>query len=322
MMRQPFNRLRQRGVALITAMFVVALAVIAGVAMFEATNVGIHRGANLALNESAWWYADGVESWVKWILVEDAKINASQTSLGGIWAQSVPFLPIENGAIRGHMEDLQGRFNLTNLAVKNPANAQIYLAQFQRLVDNLPNFDGTQATGVGEAIRNWMITSASGTQDGDYLGENPPYRAAAQPMASISELLLVKGMTRDLYIALKPYVAALPIPTPVNVNTAQLPVLLSLASNVDKAKVEQFIAQRIQEPAKNTSDVSGTGERAFLPAVAGTAQTSAVPLSVVSQYFELQAEIAVGSGRVALYSVIFRPTGGTPVVIAHSTDTE
>ncbi|MDB5986312.1 MAG: ral secretion pathway protein GspK [Nevskia sp.] len=325
MIRRRIERARQRGVALITAMFVVALAVIAGVAMFEASNLGVHRTANLALTESAWWYADGVESWVKWILIQDSKLNQTD-SFADIWAQPVPLLPIENGAIRGRVEDLQGRFNLTNLAVQNPTAAAPYLAQFQRLIDNLPNFDASRSSGVGAAIRDWMLGSntssgSSGASDGDYLGEQPPYRAAARPMASISELLLVKGMTKELYAALKPYVAALPStsPTAVNLNTALAPVLASLGANVDKGKLERFIAQRNKEPLKSAGELNSTPEINFLPT---PGPGPAIPQSVNSSYFELQAEIAVGSGRVALYSVFFRPSGGVPVVIAHSTDTE
>jgi general secretion pathway protein K len=326
MMRRRLQRARQRGVALITAMFVVALAVIAGVAMFEAANLGMHRTANLALTEAAWWYADGVESWVKWILIQDSKLNQTD-SFADIWAQPVPLLPIENGAIRGHVEDLQGRFNLNNLAVLNPTTAAVYLAQFQRLIDNLPNFDASRSSGVGTAIRSWMIGStasnSSGAGDGDYLGEQPPYRTAARPMASISELLLVKGVSKELYAALKPYVAALPItstPIAVNLNTALPPVLASLAANVDKGKLERFIALRNKTPLKSAGELSASPEINFLPA-GGTGPV--IAQSVNSSYFELQAEVAVGSGRVALYSVIFRPSGGgTPVVIAHSTDTE
>ncbi len=325
MMRRHASRLRQRGVALITAMFVVALAVIAGVAMFEASNLGVHRTANVTLTESAWWYADGVESWVKWILQQDQKLNQTD-SFADIWAQPVPLLPIENGAIRGRVEDLQGRFNLTNLAVKNPQQAALYQAQFQRLIDNLPNFDASRVSGVGAAVRQWMVGANasgefSGANDGDYLGLQPAYRSAQLPMASISELLLVKGVTKELFAALKPYVAALPTSnTKINVNTALEPVLMSLGGNIDKAKLQRFLEVRNKEPLKSTGDIIGGAELGFLPTAAGNLTTANI--DVASSYFELQAEIAVGSSRIALYSVFYRPAGGVPVVIAHSTDTE
>lgn len=321
---------RERGVALITALFVVALAVIAGVAMFEVSNLGVHRTANLTLTESAWWYADGIEAWVTSILLRDAQLNKTD-SFDDIWAQPVPYLPIDNGAIRGRIEDLQGRFNLNNLATPDAHAAAIYLAQFQRLIDNLPDLEpgklksGDQ--GIGNAVRDWITASAersglSGAKDGDYLSEQPPYRTAAQPMANASELLLVKGMSKELYAALKPYVTALPIVgTTINVNTALPPVLLSLAAKIDASKLQAFVTARQKKPLENVADLASNPEFGFLPAAAPGDLTTA-NLSVVSNYFELQAEVVVGSGRVALYSVIYRPSGGVPVVIAHSTNTE
>ncbi|HWY24938.1 MAG TPA: hypothetical protein VNX47_08455, partial [Nevskia sp.] len=93
---------RQRGVALITAIFVVTLATIAAVALVEVSSISAHRSANLVLSETEWWYASGIESWVKGILVADAKITQGNTvGLNGIWAKPVDFLPIDGGGIRG-----------------------------------------------------------------------------------------------------------------------------------------------------------------------------------------------------------------------------
>lgn len=344
---------KQGGVALITAIFVVALASIAAVAMFEASNVAVHRSANLVQSEAELWYATGVESWVKGILIQDAKLNKDTVGFNGIWAQPVDFLPIDGGGIRGHIEDLQGRFNLNNLGVgqlntSNGAAAtgpMIYIQQFDRLLDNLPNFDASKYHGLGYAIRDWIDaddqrSGTDGAEDQDYLSQDPPYRAANQPMRSISELMLVKGMTKELYAALRPYVAALPVTTggggntptstgtitKINVNTAPEPVLLSLAPNITStANVKKFIAARKLQPIKNTGELS-TGEFAFIPSPTnnggGATVIGTVATDVTSNYFELQAEVFIGSGRLALYSVIYRPGSGTPVVLAHSTNTE
>jgi len=344
---------KQGGIALVTAIFVVALASIAAVAMFEAANIAVHRSANLVQSEAELWYATGVESWVKGILIQDAKLNKNTVGFNGLWAQPVDFLPIDGGGIRGHMEDLQGRFNLNNLGVGqlntgNNAAAtgpMIYIQQLDRLLDNLPNFDASKYHGLGYAIRDWIDaddqrSGTDGAEDQDYLSQDPPYRAANQPMRSVSELMLVKGMTKELYAALQPYVTALPVPvtttvtnplagtgtiTPININTAPEPVLLSLAPNItNKANVEKFIAARKLQPISNVSEIS-TGDFAFIPAQGSSGSTGTigtVSTGVTSNYFELQAEVFIGSGRLALYSVIYRPGSGTPVVLAHTTNTE
>src|SRR3546814_3656850 len=106
----------QHGIALITAIFIVALAAIAAAAILSSANLAIHRTQNLQESELAWWYVDGVESWVKTILLRDAEIN-KYDSLGDIWAMPVDFLPVDEGVLRGGVTDLQGRYNLNNLAV-------------------------------------------------------------------------------------------------------------------------------------------------------------------------------------------------------------
>ncbi len=52
---------------------------------------------------------------------------------------------------------------------------------------------------------------------------------AKQGFVHVSELRLVKGVSADVYARLAPYVCALPRGTPINVNTASVPVLMTLS---------------------------------------------------------------------------------------------
>jgi len=326
-MRNPNSRpARARGVALITAMFVVALATIAAVAMFESSNIAVRRAGNLAESEAALWYANGVESWTKGILKQDLKNNDIDT-LGDIWARPVDFLPIDNGTLRGRVEDLEGRFNLNNFATNDPAMLRIYQLQFQLLLDAVGGPDAAKVSGLGSAIRDWVDADnerldLNGAEDNEYQGLDPPYRAANRPMQSVSELLQVRGVTKELYAALKPVVTALPtIGTRINVSTAPAAVLFALSRTVDKGNLSKFVEARVKAPAKTAEEVLNGGPNSFLgPDKDMKPETQ---ISVVSRYFELQAEVFIGSGRVALYSVYIRPSGGgDPVVIAHSTDAD
>jgi general secretion pathway protein K len=321
----------ERGMALLTAIFVVMLATIAAVAMVDAANFAVHRSANLLQSEAQWWYAEGIEAWVKGILAKSGNNQSRTDGLGDAWAQPVDFLPIDGGAVRGRIEDLQGRFNLNNLGAplsvapngQAPTGAALYMEQFERLLDNLPDFDGSKYHGLSYAIRDWIDaddqrSGTGGAEDSDYLALDPPYRAANQPMKSVSELLMIKGMTPELFAALQPYVTVLPATgTPINVNTAAEPLLLSLSTQIDRSVVDKFVASRKATPLSDISALHGTGEFAFLPA-----SVPATALSVNTHYFELQAQIFIGSGRLALYSVIYRPDSGSPIVLAHSTNTD
>ncbi|MBI2383436.1 MAG: type II secretion system minor pseudopilin GspK [Gammaproteobacteria bacterium] len=308
----------QSGVALITAILVVALASIAAATILSSAHVAIRRTALLQDTEKAWWVAYGLESWVKSILQRDRADNQVD-HLGEDWAQPVDHLPLDEGFARGGVVDLQGRFNLNNLGAQNP---QPYVDQFRRLLLELAQEKEVEIQDpnvlIG-AIRDWMdrddlpgSKEGPGAEDTDYLNLDPPYRAANRPFASVSELLAVRGMSKELYAVLRPYVCALPEITPVNVNTASPELLRALSAQPDEAKLSAFVGSQKEEPAEDKQTPIQDG-------VFG-ADLDPNMISVSSRYFQLRGEIVVGSGRVALYSSIYRPDQGSPVVLDHGTD--
>lgn len=104
----------QRGVALITAIVMVALATILAVRLAKEGALDQRRTAATLVLEQARQYAMGAESWATEILRDDAA-RTDQDDLGEDWAKPVPPLPIEGGTLSGQMEDMQGRFNLNSL---------------------------------------------------------------------------------------------------------------------------------------------------------------------------------------------------------------
>ena len=297
---------RQRGIALITAILIVSLAVIAATAVLSAGSLSIQRTATLQETEKAWWYATGVEAWVKGILQRDARMNKID-ALSDIWAQPVAGLPIENGFLAGQIVDMQGRFNLNNLGVGDNATG-----------------DGT----ISEAIRDWVDrdqtpTPYDGAEDNEYLAGDrqngqPPYRAANRPMLSVTELMAIKGVTPEIYRALLPYVAALPITTQattINVNTAPEPLMRALVAQ-PSAALQEFISSRTEKPAESASELSQNG---IFTAADGVDQAM---LGTGSAYFQLRADANIGNSHVAIYSLYYRPTAGAPLVLMRSTDSE
>lgn len=314
------NAQRQRGIALLTAILVVALAVVASTAILSSANIAVHRTANLNESELAWWYADGIESWMRSVLERDLDDN-QYDSLGDVWARPVDYLPIDEGFVRGQLVDLQGRYNLNNLAVTDPQAYKHQSEVFLRLLAGIEGVDAMQAQGLLSAIRDWIDADSEpggyeGAEDSEYLGVQPPYRTPNRLMESPSELLAVKGVTRELYQRLRPYVTALPqTNTPINVNTAPEALVYALAKEPGPNQ-KRFVEERLKNPAEKVADL--TGERSVYGA--GDAPNSM--FAVASQFFMLRAEVFVGSGRLALYSFYYRPEQGAPVVIGRSIDIE
>jgi len=289
---------RQRGVALITALVVVAIAAGIAVAIAWQTNLDTRRTANLVQGDQAMEYALGAEAWAEQILARDARKKPGVTAFDQTWAQQLPPLPVDGGEIQGKIEDLQGRFNINSLATaqgqgQNPAQA---LQQFQRLLLAL----GQDPT-LASAVQQWFTGTPSGASDAtdDYYSRlQPPYLTAGpgSSMQSVSELLLVKGITPAVYAQISPYLCALPAgaATPVNINTASGPVIESLDSHVTADIASQVIGERGSTALKSSP-------QAF----------TAIPITPAnmgfdSNYFLLTVVAKIGSTHVTLYSLLYR----------------
>jgi general secretion pathway protein K len=313
-MRSP--RQNEDGIALVTALLVVAVAVIAAAAMLVTHNVAVHRSSNLRFVEQAWWYGAGVENWVGEILRQDRRDNEVD-HLEEDWAKPVDYLPIEGGFVRGRIIDQQGCLNLNNLSGQI---AEATAGQLQRLLGLLEGTDPYNAPALVQAIQDWIDPDfepriPGGAEDGIYTSFDPPYRTANRPMLSVSELLLVNGMTREVYQALSPHVCALPsTDTAINVNTASPQVLASLAPDLTLQDGEALAARREQQgPYETVQEFRQTDQM-------NARQVDDRALSVATEYFLLAGEIQVGNGRVNLYSLIYRAPDGTPQLLAHSKD--
>lgn len=292
---------KEHGVALITALLVVAVATAAAVAMASRQQIDIRRTGNLLQVEQAALYLQAVEDWSGKVLERDRRNNATD-ALGEDWALLLPPVPVDNGQLAGHIIDLQSRFNLNNLVQMGTVN-KIELQRFRRLLANL-QLDPELAT----AVIDWLdsdinYTLPSGAEDDTYLLRTPPYRAANGPMASVSELRLIAGFERDSYRVLEPYVTVLPNPCSLNLNTAPLPLLMTLDDGLDLGSMEEFIA------ARGNKGFATVAEALRHEAFAGH-RVDEKGLSVASNWFMVISDLQVGRIYRRAYSVLARADSG------------
>ena len=79
------NADRQQGVALITALLVVAIAAVAAVSMASRQQLDIRRTGGLLHGEQAWAYVNGAETWARAVLRRwspDAVASSSRRTSG------------------------------------------------------------------------------------------------------------------------------------------------------------------------------------------------------------------------------------------------
>jgi len=291
---------KQRGVALITAVLVVAIATIIATSMMKRQNFDTQRTANIIHRDQAVNYAIGAEHWAGIELTKDARTNGYDY-LQENWAYEIPPLPIEGGYITGKLQDLQGLFNLNS--VLDPVQAE----RFARLCREL-NVD----PGFIPALQDWIDTDTeervNGAEDDAYTVMSPPYRAANRYLADTSELLLVKGVGIQDYNILMFYVSALPGGAEINVNTASPLVLQSLADNVDLPDINSLADARANRPFKEVDDFVKLE-------IFKEKELQEDYLSVGSQYFLLTANVMLGNAPLTLQSVLYRsPTGAITVL--------
>lgn len=305
----------QAGVALLTALFIAALASIAAVAMMARQNVSFHRTETLQRSEQAWWVARGAADWVKTLLEADARDNDFD-HLGEFWAQPVDYLPVDNGSLSGRVSDQSGRFNLNNLAAAGQDGIRSREI-FGRLIRSLDDLQGTDPEAVTSAILDWIDADSEtrfpgGAEDGIYLSRTPAYRAANRPIESVTELRLIEGVTPELYAQLAPLVTALPEFALINVNTADEKLLLALGEPASPGDVASFLELREDEPIEDTRQLT---EDALLGGA-----VDYTGLDVKSSFFLLEGQANIGRGRVRLYSLLYRDTSGKVTIIAQSRD--
>ncbi len=236
---------QQKGTAIITALFIMTIVAIAATAMSIRVQIDIRRTMLTTNAEKLFHLAQGTQYWAISVLRNDVKnknISQPQQARVDTLPQQFAQQKQDNALISGQLWDAQSRFNINNLSQVK------YFLAFQRLLTAVvPTLSQQQTQTITLAISDWvnLRKSAISSQfDKVYSKANPPYQAAHQFMASISELRLIAGINAKLYQQLQPYLIALPQVTPININTATAPILISLGFNAQQAA--QIISARTE----------------------------------------------------------------------------
>ncbi len=335
-MRRPIGRplaarRKQRGVALIIALILVALATILATKLSFDGWLERRRTIGVLAAEQALQFGMGAEALAADVLTQSTgTAQNQQVTLAQPWAQPTQPLPItpENnpegepiGTLQGALEDMQGRFNLNNLGhitttggvttggVTTSTLDPEPLKQFQRLLVSV----GLEPKWAGIA-RDWITatdqpSSPDGAKDAIYTSQTPPYRTGEWPMTSASELMNLPGFGADRYRKIAPFVTALPLANSrINICTAPAVVLESLADGLSgeySGNPEVLVSGRktgcFPEPA------------AFNNILGKSAATAQPFFGTSSSYYRLTTRVTLGTTEFTLYSLL-KQTGGGKVI--------
>lgn len=289
---------RERGVAAITAILVVAVAASAATFMLAQHSAMIDQTALVASRAQAELFADAGFDWARGVLSEDARRTGGVDSLAEGWAQPIAGLPVERAVVAGAIGDEQGKLNLNNLVIGGRSDWDLRI--LQRLLAEL-----ALAPELADAIVDWIdadgdMTGNGGAEDAYYLSLKRPYRAANQILVQVDELHRVRGFDAATVAKLRPHVTALPVRTAVNINTASGAVLAALLDGkVARADLAARLANRRAKPFQSTNEIAQWAPKA-------DPRTVSTDLGVKSDFFSVRVQVAQDDVQLAAEALVQR----------------
>jgi general secretion pathway protein K len=309
--------MKQRGVALITAIVLVAIATVLAVHIGTRAALDLRRTTGLVALDQGWHVALGAEAWAAEVLSDDFNDNPEIDDLAEAWAQPLPPLPVDGGEVRGAVEDMQGRFNLNDLIDAEREVDEVSVGQFERLLV----FVGAEPRWA-RMMADWIDANAmpeipDGAEDATYLAQNPPYRTANVLVTTTTEMMALPGMTREQFERIRPYVAALPRGTKINLCTAKAPVLAALVEGgTDFGDADLLAANRKNGCFPTLADLQATVPQAEWQ------DTLSKRVSETSNWFRAVTAVRIGTSEFTLYSLLERNSAAGIRTVIRSTGNE
>lgn len=345
------HRDRSGGFAIILVLIVImVLGVLAGSFAF-AMKVESRLAANAA-NESEleWLGRSGVEL-ARYVLGQS--MNSPCTSLNQIWAGG-PGSPNETNSVLAGIkltdnELGDGRFSVKIVDLERRFNINSQITEVEkRLIINralvLMGVEAGEAETIQDSILDWIDPDdkprLNGTESDFYLGLDPPYIPKNGPIDDLAELLLIRGITPEIYWGPRAYghrfqflrPSKRPVPQPqvqsyplglvdfftplsngrININTAPQHVLQllpgideSIAANIIRARAGPDGVEGTEDdtPFLNVAALNPAIVPGIIPEMVAR---YAVVCSVQSSTFEVTVDARIGNTRRTYVAIVRR----------------
>lgn len=246
-------RNRQTGVALITAVLIMMLAVTIAAFLLAQQSKALSRTERGVARAQASLTTGPALDWARAILAEPQK--ATYVHRKQPWAQPLIGQPIDGASVGGRLTDEDGKFNLNNLVTDNGQASAADIAFFKRLLSRLEVHES-----LADSITDWIDADrepqgGTGAEDRFYLAQSKPYRAANRRLVQIDELHYVRGVTAETLARLRPFITALSTRTRINLNTAPRDVLAALFEDTAPDELTLLLRAREEDAFTELADV-------------------------------------------------------------------
>ncbi len=314
---------RQRGVAVVTALLLTTLAVTIVANLFWQQQVQVRSIENQRLHSQARWLLRSVLDFARLILRQDMLDNRSMTLSDRIWATPVQPTRLDDlikreriegesfdASFSGQNYDAQSRYNLANLASTTGAGGinKKQVAVFARLLQILqldPALAKAVAIQVARSEGAGLLQQPPGTTPPPDIEVVPPGGGQPMKMLRAEDLLSVSGFDQKAIDKLREFVIVLPAATPINVNTAPAELLAALF-NGSVSEGQNLVVARKRSPFVNVGTFKQHVNKPLL------LQDS--DLDCRSDYFLVMSRIKLDRAELVSWSLIHRDQNGTQVV--------
>jgi general secretion pathway protein K len=312
---------RQRGVAVVTALLLTTLAVTIVASLFWQQQVQVRSIENQRLHFQTRWMLRAGLDFSRFFLREEMRNNPTQTRADDTWATPLADTRLDDlvkheriegekydATLSGQNFDAQSRYNLANLA-STAAGGGInkkQLAVFARLLQIL-QLDQSLAKAVAvQVVRGEGAGIAQQGVPSPDVEPVPPGGGQPMKILRVEDLLSVAGFDQKAIERLREFVIVLPKQTSINVNTASAELLGALV-NGSVSEGQNLVVSRKRSPFTDLANF-----KAFLSGKQPLLQDS--ELAVRSDYFLVWSRVRLDRAQLTSWSLIQREAAGSKVV--------
>jgi len=227
--------------------------------------------------------------------------------------------PVDEGKCSITISEESGKLNVNHLKDENGNMDRIRIEQVLRLIDLLIQKEaGHSDIGYGfvPSIIDWTDSDDQveclpfiknnnlGAESSYYSHLKPPYKCRNKSLETTEELLLVKGITPQIFDRIRDYLTVYGNGK-INVNCAPKLVLESLSENMDAALAQLIIERRKYKPFESIAelkDISGMADGLY------QVISKVITVEPTDQYYQVTSRGEVGSLGRTVTAILKRNT--------------
>ncbi len=324
-----------RGMALLMTILIISLILIMTLRFNTSMRSSLTSASNLQNNIALDYMAQSIFNAARGILSVDAaessfdSLQEDWANLGAASGYLSYFFQRGRGSI--NILDHSGRLQVNSLIMKKEDGWVVNEEQQNLWINLLSSAEfqlgEEEAAGIVEAVIDWIdeddeVLGFGGAESSYYQGLEIPYAPRNGPMEFIEELLLIRGITPELYYGTEETTGLATLVTPygsdgkININTADPLVLGALSELIDPDMVESMLAYRDFAD----SELSNPEWYKSAPGFPGDVIIPPELITTSSIYFEIVTEVYMDKMRKKVSGMVVRGPGSKTELISWKTD--